>query len=83
MYILSPPYFIESKTRAARATAPVDTTTQLMVFSPQHEAWRKHPMLQVRLTQLFPGLGYATAIFGTYCALEWFYLRLNPPKSHH
>ena len=37
------------------------------IFSPQHEAWRNHPMLQVKLRHMFPGFGYALAIFST-CA---------------
>ncbi|KOO31995.1 hypothetical protein Ctob_009967, partial [Chrysochromulina tobinii] len=54
------------------------------VFSPSHEAWRKHPMLQVSYRSMFPGLGYATAIFATYCAGEWFYLRITGgSKGHH
>ena len=31
----------------------------------------------------FPGLGYATAIFGTYCVCEWFYKRIGGSKGGH
>ena len=89
-----------------------------MVFSPAHESWRKHPMLQVSYRSMcaepsspptvpahahpraiifschltlqrssfarrFPGLGYATAIFATYCAAEWFYNKLTVKKGGH
>ena len=36
-----------------------------------------------RSPRRFPGLGYATAIFATYCACEWVYLRINPKSHHH
>jgi len=53
------------------------------IFSPEHEAWRNHPMLKVKYRQMFPGLGYATAIFATYCAGEWFYNRFAGRKGGH
>jgi len=40
-------------------------------------------MLQAKYRNMFPGLGYATAIFATYCACEWVYLRINPKSHHH
>jgi len=61
----------------------LSSRTVQMVFSPQHESWRKHPMLQAKYRNMFPGLGYATAIFATYCACEWVYLRINPKSHHH
>ena len=57
------------------------------IFSPQHESWRQHPMLQVKYRHMFPGLGYASAIFFTYCTVEWFYNRFSSKKhdagGHH
>ena len=53
------------------------------IFSPAHESWRKHPMLQVKLRHIFPGFGYAVAIFSTYCAGEWFYNRITGKKAGH
>jgi hypothetical protein len=53
------------------------------IFSPAHESWRKHPMLQVKLRHMFPGFGYAVAIFSTYCAGEWFYNRITGKKAGH
>jgi hypothetical protein len=40
-------------------------------------------MLQVRLRHMFPGFGYAAAIFGTYCAGEWFMNRMSGKGGHH
>mmetsp|Transcript_58548 Transcript_58548/g.96639 ORF Transcript_58548/g.96639 Transcript_58548/m.96639 type:complete len:82 (+) Transcript_58548:48-293(+) len=55
-----------------------------MVFSAYHESWRSHPLFQNNLRYMFPGFGYAVAIFSTYCALEWTYTKLfpPPPKVH-
>ena len=41
------------------------------IFSPYHESWRKHPMINPRYRDMFPGLGYAIAIFSTYCVGEF------------
>eukprot|EP00616_Rhizochromulina_sp_CCMP1243_P005569 CAMPEP_0118965938 /NCGR_PEP_ID=MMETSP1173-20130426/3448_1 /TAXON_ID=1034831 /ORGANISM="Rhizochromulina marina cf, Strain CCMP1243" /LENGTH=89 /DNA_ID=CAMNT_0006914629 /DNA_START=19 /DNA_END=288 /DNA_ORIENTATION=- len=35
------------------------------IFAGQ-DAWRKHPMLDNCVREAFPGLGYASAIFGVY-----------------
>ena len=53
------------------------------IFSPAHESWRKHPMLNPKLRHMFPGFGYAGAIFSTYCAGEWFYNRMSGKKGGH
>ena len=53
------------------------------IFSPAHESWRKHPMLNPKLRHMFPGFGYAVAIFSTYCAGEWFYNRMSGKKGGH
>lgn len=47
------------------------------MFSQEHQAWRKHPMLQggYNARRMFPGLGTAAAIFGTYVFLEKMYDR--------
>mmetsp|Transcript_47115 Transcript_47115/g.106761 ORF Transcript_47115/g.106761 Transcript_47115/m.106761 type:complete len:99 (-) Transcript_47115:349-645(-) len=45
---------------AARAVVPRRT-----IFAAQ-DAWRRHPMLSGCIKEAFPGLGYASAIFGTY-----------------
>ena len=52
------------------------------IFSPYHESWRKHPMLNPRYRDMFPGLSYAVVIFTTYCTLEAVYLKFNPPPAH-
>mmetsp|Transcript_29114 Transcript_29114/g.21658 ORF Transcript_29114/g.21658 Transcript_29114/m.21658 type:complete len:83 (-) Transcript_29114:60-308(-) len=55
-----------------------------MVFAGQ-DAWRKHPLIYQCYKKPFPGLGTATAIFGTYLLLDWIFSSLNPPHStnHH
>ena len=32
------------------------------IFSPYHESWRKHPMINPRYRDLFPGFSYAVII---------------------
>ena len=54
-----------------------------MVFSYKHESWRYHPWFKIRPHEIFPGIGYAVAIFGTYCAGEWVYYRFIHKPSHH
>jgi len=54
-----------------------------MVFSPYHESWRQHPGLNNNLSKMFPGFGYAVAIFSTYLAVEFVYNKLMPAKHVH
>mmetsp|Transcript_6163 Transcript_6163/g.10217 ORF Transcript_6163/g.10217 Transcript_6163/m.10217 type:complete len:82 (-) Transcript_6163:314-559(-) len=54
-----------------------------MVFSPYHESWRNHPMLNNNFKHMFPGLKPAVAIFATYCAVEFVYDRMFPAKHEH
>ena len=56
-----------------------------MVFSPYHESWRNHPGIggpggYDNFKFMFPGFGYAVAIFSTYLAAEFMYAKLFPPK---
>jgi len=53
------------------------------IFSPYHESWRKHPMLNPRYRDMFPGLGYAVAIFGTYVVGDTIYSKLMGGGGHH
>ena len=55
------------------------------IFSPYHESWRKHPMLNPRYRDMFPGLGYAVVIFGAYLIGETMYNRLKHKggADHH
>ena len=53
------------------------------IFSPYHESWRKHPMLQVRYVDMFPGFTYACIIFGTYLVGEFAYTKLTGKKGGH
>ena len=53
-----------------------------MVFSPYHESWRQHPILNNNLRKMFPGFGYAVAIFSTYLVAEFTYNKLFAPKHH-
>ena len=53
------------------------------IFSPYHESWRKHPMLNNNLSKTLPGFGYAVAIFSTYLAFEFVYEKMFPPKHVH
>jgi hypothetical protein len=47
------------------------------MFSRAHQAWRQHPWLRQKgnLVVMFPGLGSAIAIYGTYLFGEALYLR--------
>lgn len=47
------------------------------MFSQAHNAWRQHPWLRQKgnVAMMFPGLGSAIAIYGTYLFGETFYLR--------
>ena len=53
------------------------------IFSPYHESWRKHPMINPRYRDMFPGLGYAVVIFSSYCTLEFLYNRLSGKGGGH
>ncbi len=55
------------------------------MFSEAHNEWRKHPWLQRQnnLKKMFPGLGTAVVIFGTYLFVESFYNRLNERSAKH
>ena len=53
------------------------------IFSAYHESWRKHPMLNPKYRDMFPGLGYASIIFGTYCVGEFLYNKLAGKKGGH
>lgn len=53
------------------------------IFSPYHESWRKHPMLQPKFRDCFPGFGYAVVIFSTYCTAELIYTKLSGKKGGH
>tara|TARA_B100000795_G_scaffold258254_2_gene232203 strand:- start:1843 stop:2109 length:267 start_codon:yes stop_codon:yes gene_type:complete len=54
-----------------------------MVFSPYHESWRQHPVLNNNLRKMFPGFGYAVAIFSTYLVAEFTYNKIFPPQHGH
>jgi len=54
-----------------------------MVFSPYHESWRKHPMLNGNLREMFPGMRYAVALFSTYVVFEFVSNKLFPPSHGH
>ena len=53
-----------------------------MVFSPYHESWRQHPALNNNLRRMFPGFGYAVAIYSTYMVAEFTYNKLFPSDHH-
>lgn len=55
------------------------------MFSKAHNVWRQHPWLRQseNLKKMFPGLGTASAIFGTYIFLEAFYNRAFAKKGAH
>ena len=54
------------------------------IFSAYHESWRKHPMLNPRYRDMFPGFGYAVIIFGTYLVGEFAYNRfISKPSGGH
>ena len=36
------------------------------IFSPYHESWRNHPMLNNTMRHMFPGFKNAVVIFSTY-----------------
>ena len=53
------------------------------IFSPYHESWRKHPMINPRYRDMFPGLGYASIIFGTYLFGEILYNKITGKGGGH
>ena len=53
-----------------------------MVFSPYHESWRQHPGLNNNLRRMFPGFGYAVAIYSTYMVAEFTYNKMFPAEHH-
>lgn len=53
------------------------------IFSPYHESWRKHPMINPRYRDLFPGFSYAVIIFGTYCIGEFVVNKISGKKGGH
>merc|ERR1711892_698903 len=76
-------YLVSGSLRSFAARRGSGIGPETMVFSPYHESWRQHPILNNNLRKMFPGFGYAVAIFSTYLAAEFTYYKLFPPKHDH
>lgn len=48
----------------------------------KYEAWRKHPLLQVKMRHMFPGFKYGVGAFAIYVVIERA-MNAGKPKEHH
>ena len=56
---------------------------QLVMVLRGQDAWRKHPLIAGCWKKPFPGLGIATALFATYCIVDYGLGRaMAPPVLH-
>jgi hypothetical protein len=49
------------------------------------DAWRRHPIFQWKVLDMFPGIREGVAAFGVYVVAEYAYKKWNapPPRLHH
>jgi hypothetical protein len=46
------------------------------------DAWRKHPLLKLRISTIFPGFGLAVGAFAVYCAVDFATQKAEAKPAH-